>query len=102
MIAAALAVTLLLDHTPKPSISPGALVPASSISTAPRVERLQAVAVTLECTARANGRVENCRVLGETHPGLGFGEAAVALMRDVRVGTSERDVQFARTIQFLP
>ena len=52
--------------------------------------------------ARASGRVENCRVLGETHPGMGFGEAAVALMRDAEVEPGPRDIQFARTIQFVP
>jgi len=46
--------------------------------------------------------VENCQVLGETHPGLGFGDAAVALMRDARVEPGPRDIQFARTIQFVP
>ena len=41
-------------------------------------------------------------MLDETHPGMGFGEAAIALMRDARVDPGERDVQFARTFQFLP
>jgi len=63
---------------------------------------LSMVAVTLECTARASGKVENCKVLGETHPGLGFGDAAIALMRDAEVAPGPRDVQFARTIQFMP
>lgn len=63
---------------------------------------LTSVAVTLECTARASGRVENCQVLGETHPGMGFGEAAIALMRDAEVDPGSRDIQFARTIQFMP
>lgn len=102
MIAAALAITLLLDNTPKPAIYPAALPPAVQPSVRQRAEPLSAVAVTLECTARASGRVENCQVLGETHPGLGFGEAAVALMRDARVEPGARDIQFARTIQFLP
>ncbi|WP_374597206.1 hypothetical protein [Brevundimonas sp.] len=63
---------------------------------------LAGVAVTVECTARASGKVEACVVLGETHPGLGFGEAAVALVQDSRVDPGPRDVQFARTIQFTP
>lgn len=63
---------------------------------------LSVVAVTLECTAKANGRVEGCQVLGETHPDLGFGEAAIALMRDAEVAPGPRDIQFARTIQFVP
>jgi TonB family protein len=63
---------------------------------------LAGVAVTLECTARVSGSVENCQVLGETHPGLGFGEAAVELMRDAKVTPPARDTQFAHTIQFTP
>lgn len=61
---------------------------------------LAGVAVTVECTARASGKVDACVVLGETHPGLGFGEAAVALAQDSRVEPGSRDVRFARTIQF--
>ena len=63
---------------------------------------LAGVAVTVECTARADGKIEGCVVLGETHPGLGFGEAAVALVQDGHVEPGPRDVQFARTIQFTP
>lgn len=63
---------------------------------------LAGVAVTVECTAHADGRVTDCAVLGETYPGLGFGEAAVALVQDSRVEPGQRDVQFARTIQFTP
>lgn len=63
---------------------------------------LNNVAVTLECTAHADGHVSGCKVLQETHPGMGFGEAAIALMRDVEVAPGRRDVQFARTFQFVP
>jgi hypothetical protein len=63
---------------------------------------LQSVAVTLECTAYADGHVGACRVLDETHPGMGFGEAAIALMRDAEAEPGPRDVRFARTIQFMP
>lgn len=76
--------------------------PVVAAAPAPAPAMLQSVAVTLECTARASGRVENCSVLDETHPGLGFGEAAIALMRDAQVPAGPRDVQFARTIQFMP
>lgn len=41
-------------------------------------------------------------MLGETHPGLGFGEAAVALMRDAEVTPPPRELRFAHTIQFTP
>ncbi|RZJ01414.1 MAG: TonB family protein [Brevundimonas sp.] len=103
MIAFAIAAALLLDPTPKQTVNQK---PAAGVETvrddATSGTILSSVAVTLECTARANGRVENCKVLGETHPGLGFGEAAIALMRDAEVEPGPRDVQFARTIQFMP
>ena len=103
MLILALAATLVLDpaaaptatSTPKPR-------PAAEAEVSPSGRTFASVAVTLECTARANGKVENCQVLGETHPGLGFGDAAVALMRDARVEPGPRDIQFARTIQFTP
>ena len=63
---------------------------------------LQGVAVTLECTARVTGRVEACKVLEETHPGLGFGQAALILMQDAEVEPQRVDIQFAKTIVFTP
>jgi hypothetical protein len=63
---------------------------------------LQGVAVTLECTATPQGRAENCFVLAETHPGMGFGEAAIALMSEAEVDPVPEAFQFARTIQFTP
>ncbi|MFC7380392.1 TonB family protein [Brevundimonas sp. GCM10030266] len=102
MIALVLASALLFDPaTVAPvAVKPVRPAPARSLTAAPPI--LSSVIVTLECTARANGRVENCQVLEETHPGLGFGEAAIALMRDAEVAPGPRDVQFARTIQFTP
>jgi len=101
MITIALALTLMLDASPRPEIAlkrPALEAGVQETHAAP----LLSVAVTLECTARASGRVENCQVLGETHPGLGFGEAAVALMREATVEPGAEDFQFARTIQFTP
>lgn len=63
---------------------------------------LSSVAVTVECTAQADGHVTDCEVLAETHPGMGFGEAAVALIEDSTVARSGAEVRFARTIQFTP
>lgn len=63
---------------------------------------LQGVAVTLECTATPRGSVEDCFVLAETHPGMGFGEAAIALMSEAEVDAVPQAIQFARTIQFTP
>ena len=104
MLTLALAATLFLD--PGFGLTPAAQPPKPrpvAASDVPAAERtFAAVAVTLECTARASGKVENCQVLGETHPGLGFGDAAVALMRDARVDPGPTDIQFARTIQFVP
>ena len=108
MIALIFASALMFDATPRESAafktshaseSASAAELATEISTGPI---LTSVAVTLECTAHANGHVDGCVVLGETHPGLGFGEAAIALMRDAEVDPGPRDVQFARTIQFMP
>jgi hypothetical protein len=104
MIALILAAALLADASPK---EPAGLKaqPVSETARPASVETgpvLSSVAVTLECTAHANGHVSGCTVLGETHPGLGFGEAAIALMRDAEVAPGPRDFQFARTIQFMP
>ncbi|WP_395650407.1 TonB family protein [Brevundimonas sp.] len=103
MFAFVLAAALLIDPTPKKDVAVKA--PHATVERtldAGSGPTLTAVAVTLECTARATGRVTGCRVLGETHPGLGFGEAAIALMRGAEVEPGPRDVQFARTIQFMP
>ena len=103
MIEFVLAAAMMLDPTSSGLKPTKAIQPATaSARPASSGAILSSVAVTLECTARADGRVEGCRVLGETHPGMGFGEAAVALMRDARVDPGPRDVQFARTIQFMP
>lgn len=103
MIEFVFAAAMLLDPTPKANVSLKPVPPAAvTVRDNATAAVLSSVAVTLECTARANGRVEGCKVLGETHPGLGFGEAAIALMRDARVEPGPSDVQFARTIQFMP
>lgn len=96
-----LSVALVAD----PSIVPSMLwiTPAAETAPAPvPAPLLQGVTVTLECTAKASGRVEACRVMDETHPGLGFGEAALTLMNGAQVEPGPRDVQFARTIVFTP
>lgn len=106
MLAFVFAAALFADTTPKVEIALQPVQPAVQMreteEPASAGPVLTAVAVTLECTARANGNVEGCHVLGETHPGLGFGEAAVALMRGEHVAPGPRDIQFAKTIQFVP
>ncbi|MGZ9100726.1 MAG: hypothetical protein ACXW3O_13575 [Brevundimonas sp.] len=102
MIAFAFAAAMLLDPTPTPVGDLKAIKPATETVREESAVILSHVLVTLECTARASGRVENCKVLGETHPGLGFGDAAIALMRDAEVEAGPRDIQFARTIEFMP
>lgn len=99
MISLLIAAALLTDTVPPAKATPK---PAAAQDARPAKSVLHGVAVTLECTALANGRVENCQVLGETHPGSGFGEAAIALMQGVQVAPGDRDIQFARTIQFMP
>lgn len=103
MLEFVLAAALLFDPVPLRQVAlrpaPPPVQPSVSVASVPV---LTSVAVTLECTARASGRVENCKVLAETHPDLGFGEAAIALMMDAEVARGMDDVQFARTIQFMP
>lgn len=106
MIAIVAALALFVDPTVgAPTLTHAALkaepspIPASAPVTAPM---LQSVAVTLECTAFADGRVGDCEVMEETHPGMGFGEAAIALMRDATTDRAPADHRFARTIQFMP
>jgi len=98
MFAFVLATALL--STPTAAVERGQFTPQPISLAAEPV--LSSVAVTLECTAYKDGHVGACQVLGETHPGLGFGDAAIALMRDERVAPGGRDVQFAKTIQFMP
>lgn len=95
----------LAAFAPDPALPQTPPRPAAPVMTPVRdtpAPTLSMVAVTLECTARTTGKVENCKVLGETHPGLGFGDAAIALMRDAEVAPGPREIQFARTIQFVP
>jgi hypothetical protein len=76
MIAFAIVIAMVAD--PVPGVTPARFEPPAPLPvTAPM---LSSVAVTVECTAHADGRVDACGVLAETHPGLGFGEAAVALI----------------------
>jgi hypothetical protein len=107
MIALLLAAALFSDTAPRVEVAFTAPRPAAqrvrdTVDAGATGPVLTAVAVTLECTAHADGRVDGCSVLGETHPGLGFGDAALALMRGERVAPGARDVQFAKTIQFVP
>jgi hypothetical protein len=98
MIALILALALFVD----PTVSAPTLTPASlKVEPAP-APMLQSVAVTLECTAFADGHVGDCSVMEETHPGMGFGRAAIALMADATTDRSAADHRFARTIQFMP
>lgn len=106
MIALTLALALFVDPSMgTPSLTRASLTTEPTPAMAPVQEEapmLQSVAVTLECTAFADGHVGNCKVLEETHPGMGFGDAALALMSDATTDRSSADHQFARTIQFMP
>lgn len=102
MIALLLAAALFADTSARtPAPEPASIRTADQPQKEPALA-LSAVTVTVECTARSSGRVENCHVLGETHPGFGFGEAAIALMEEAQVAPPQTDIQFARTIQFTP
>lgn len=98
MIALALAVALFAD--PVVAATPARFEPPAPPPVSQPV--LASVAVTVECTAHRDGHVTDCEVLAETHPGLGFGEAAVALIEDSTAERGATDMRFARTIQFTP
>lgn len=74
----------------------------------PPVEQpLSGISVDLECLAYPDGYVAQCAVVNETRPGLGFGEAAVALMNGSTVGPNVQThrsapVKFRHTIEFTP
>ncbi len=106
MIAITLALALFADPSMgQPTLTRASLAvepaPAMAVEPAP-APMLQSVAVTLECTAFADGHVGDCTVMEETHPGMGFGDAAIALMAGATTDQSAADHKFARTIQFMP
>ena len=103
MIAFIIAAALFVDPAfSTANTEPKAQVAAASFAEQSQAADLQGVAVTLECTARVSGRVDACTVLGETHPGMGFGQAALALMKDAEVGPQKTETRFAKTILFTP
>ena len=106
MIAITFALALFADPSMgQPALTRASLnvesAPAMAGEPAPAPMR-QSVAVSLECTAFADGRVGDCIVMEETHPGMGFGDAAIALMAGATTDRSAADHKFARTIQFMP
>lgn len=48
---------------------------------------------TILCTADIDGRLRNCTVASETPPGMGFGEATLALSREFRMRPATRGGQ---------
>ncbi|CAN5129488.1 hypothetical protein BH10PSE2_BH10PSE2_11550 [soil metagenome] len=103
MIAILIATALFADATPVQPVAYALPHRATESRQQAAVGQLPySVAVTLECTAHKDGRVGGCTVLGETDPGLGFGEAAIAMVEGAAVAPGAQDVQFARTIQFVP
>ncbi len=103
MLAFLLTAALLADPSPRTDVgTKSSLKPVTETVRSEPGSMLAGVAVTLECTARADGRVTTCRVMSETHPGLGFGEAAVALMTGTETPPSPEARAFSRTIQFTP
>lgn len=103
MIAILITAALLADPSPKLDVVAKAPPGPSSAHTRAEPDAIMTgVAVTVECTARKDGRVTSCQVLGETHPGLGFGEAAVALMTGTETSPASQTRVFTRTIQFTP
>lgn len=104
MLVLSAVLALLASDPSLPGKAVRAPVKPVSLSTGPE---LSAVNVTLECRASTRGRVGDCVVLRESHPGLGFGEAAVALMTDATIEPIVKDgrpveTRFERLIEFMP
>lgn len=96
-------------EAPAPDLTPVNLAPADQSATpdAPAPEALAGISVDLDCLAYPDGYVTNCVVVHETRPGLGFGEAAVALMNGSSFETGLQahraaPVKFRHTIEFTP
>lgn len=96
-------------EAPAPDMTPRDLTPADQpiLPEAPAPETFAGISVDLECLAYPDGYVANCVVVTETRPGLGFGEAAVALMNDARFDPRlhthrSGPVKFRHTIEFTP
>lgn len=91
------------------SLLDGARTPADDLTLDPPVvdQVLPGVSVDLECLAYPDGRIDRCVVIEETRPGLGFGEAAIALMEGATLGDETAKprfgpVKFRHTIEFTP
>lgn len=103
--------TALLGAPTGPLLKDAALYsapqPAIERAVATKAEGSDRFSVRLRCTALASGHVTDCVVLEETRPGMGFGEAALALMNGAHVAPiMDRgrpvDAPFERTIDFTP
>ena len=103
--------TALLGAPTGPLLKDAALYnapqPAIERAVAPKAESTVRFSVRLRCTALASGHVTDCVVLEESRPGMGFGEAALALMNGAEVTPiMDRgravDAPFERTIDFTP
>jgi hypothetical protein len=106
LIAAALLLTdptatAALERETEARVLPAALAPAPAEPMG-QTSDLVGVAVSVECVARADGRIEQCQILGQTHPGLGFDRAAIALLESSTTDPAAEDRAFVRTLQFTP
>jgi len=109
MIALIATALLLTDPTAPAAIqreSEGRVFPVAMAPSAAeergQTSDLVGVAVSVECVARADGRIEQCQLLGQTHPGLGFDRAAIALLESSTTDPAAEDRTFVRTLQFTP
>lgn len=99
---------LVLEGREAPAETPVETLADDLADDLPVVEQpLAGISVDLECLVYPDGYVADCAVVSETRPGLGFGEAAVALMNGSSMGSaaaSDRStpVKFMHTIEFTP
>lgn len=56
---------------------------------------------TLDCTVSSNGSPESCRVVAETPPGAGFGQAALRAIRSSRLSPRTVDARSGQQIEIV-
>ncbi|WP_162997993.1 hypothetical protein [Brevundimonas lutea] len=97
--AAALMIAAPVEIAPVPV---GGAVKRDLPAVGPAKKPLADVSVTLSCAVGPDNRAEDCRVIRDSHPGLGFADAALALIEGETSDAPAGAASFVRTIQFLP
>ena len=96
--AAALILSAPAETSPVPM---GDAVKRDLPAASPAAKPLADVSVTLSCSVGRDSRAQDCQIVRDSHPGLGFAEAALALIEGEPSTGPAGAHAFVRTIQFL-